>query len=254
MNIKTGETAPFRAFFEDTTGTGVTGLTVTWDIYNPAGAKVVTNGAAAEIGGGAYSYSQASATAGAWLGIAKTASTAVASKHRPSMVMVGYAGADYLDASISGIDDLVWAYASRTLTQPAAAVIAAVSGSVLNLVRGTTWTIALTGLGSLTGNSKIYFTMKESVSQTDAASIVQVEKTGGLLVLNGATTTTTNATLVIDNEGLGNITITVKPAATTTVESDTLIYDVKMITATGAAQLLTSNLARVADHITRAIT
>src|SRR5512145_152909 len=98
MNIKSGETAPFTAFFEDATGAGVTGLTVTVDIYDPSRTKVVSDGAATEIGGGYYEYPY-QVTAGPWRVTFKTVSTAVAAKHKPSMIMVSYAGVEHLDAA-----------------------------------------------------------------------------------------------------------------------------------------------------------
>jgi hypothetical protein len=94
----------FSAFFADATGTGVTGLTVTWDVYNPANTKVVTDGAATEVGGGFYKYTLASGsvtTEGEYVALAKTAATTVAQKQIPALWIVGRGGVEDLDAAIS---------------------------------------------------------------------------------------------------------------------------------------------------------
>jgi len=146
----------------------------------------------------------------------------------------------------------VWAYATRTLTQSAASVAAAVSGSAITIQRGDTLSAALTGLGSLAGRTKLWFTVKASVGDADAAAIIQIEETAGLVYLNAATGTAGNGDVTVDSEAAGNITITMAAAASAALTpASGLIYDVQMLTASGVTTLATGSLTVNAD-VTRA--
>lgn len=93
----------FVAFFT-ASKIGKTGLTVTVDVYNPAGALVVTAGSATAIGGGAYQYvlSSGSVTAeGEYVAVFKTSDGTVDVQHIPSLWVVGRGGIEELDATIS---------------------------------------------------------------------------------------------------------------------------------------------------------
>lgn len=156
---------------------------------------------------------------------------------------------------VQDISGEVWAYATRTLTQSAAAVTAAVSGSDITILRGDTVVIALTGLGSITTRTKLWFSIKDlPKSQADTAAIIELEETGGLLRLNGATTTTSYATLVVNDATAGDITVTLKPAATAQLSiQDNLQYDVQVLTAAGVVTTLTLGVADITEDVTRAI-
>ena len=149
----------------------------------------------------------------------------------------------------------VWAYATRTLTQSAAAVTAAVSGSDITILRGDTVVIALTGLGNISTRAKLWFSIKDlPKSQADTAAIIEVEETGGLLRLNGTATTASYATLVVTDATAGNITVTLKPAATAQLSiQDNLSYDVQTMTAAGVVTTLTLGVADITEDVTRAI-
>ena len=82
---------------------GKTGLTVTIDIYDPAGTQIVTGGSATAIGGGLYSYILASnnSTEGEYAAIFKTTDSTVDAQHIPSLWVLGRAGVEKLDAAVS---------------------------------------------------------------------------------------------------------------------------------------------------------
>ena len=92
----------FLAFFTSSK-TGKTGLTVTLDIYDPSGTQIVTGGSATAIGGGLYSYtlSTNNSTEGEYAAIFKTTDTTVDSQHIPSLWVLGRAGVENLDATVS---------------------------------------------------------------------------------------------------------------------------------------------------------
>ena len=101
MIDQTGNSLTFDGFFT-ASGDGATGLTVTVDIWNPAGTRVVTGGSAAEIGDGLYSYTYSGATssAGNYRAIFKTSGTAD-QQHIPALWTVGKAWVQDIDAPVS---------------------------------------------------------------------------------------------------------------------------------------------------------
>jgi hypothetical protein len=82
---------------------GKTGLTVTVDIYNPSGTRIVTDGSATALGGGLYSYtlSTDNSSEGEYAAIFKTTDATVDAQHIPSLWVLGRAGVENLDADIS---------------------------------------------------------------------------------------------------------------------------------------------------------
>lgn len=71
---------------------GQAGLTVTVDVYDASDAKVVSNAAATDVGGGFYSYTLGAgftAVAGEYRAVFKTTSDDVAQKHVPALWVVG---------------------------------------------------------------------------------------------------------------------------------------------------------------------
>ena len=92
----------FLAFFT-ASKQGKTGLTVTVDLYDPAGSQIVTGGSATAIGGGLYSYtlSTNNSAEGEYAAIFKTTDSTVDSQHIPSLWVLGRAGVENLDASVS---------------------------------------------------------------------------------------------------------------------------------------------------------
>jgi hypothetical protein len=82
---------------------GKTGLTVTVDIYNPSGSQIVTAGSATAIGGGLYAYtlSTNNSAEGEYAAIFKTNDATVDAQHIPSLWVLGRAGVENLDATVS---------------------------------------------------------------------------------------------------------------------------------------------------------
>jgi hypothetical protein len=145
-----------------------------------------------------------------------------------------------------------WSATTRTLTQSAASVTAAVSGSNISIQRGDVVTINLAALGSIADRTKLWFTVKHSRDDLDSASIIQVEETAGLLYLNGAATTTSNATMTVTDAATGAVTIVLKGAATAALTPGGCVYDVQQLTASGPATL-TAGDAEITADVTRAV-
>lgn len=151
----------------------------------------------------------------------------------------------------------VWSYSSRTLTQSAAQVTAAVDGSDIVIRQSDRVTIALTGLGALTDRTKLWFTIKKTPKHdADTASILQIEETAGLLYLDGAAYgTAAHASLTVDDAAAGDITIVIEEQATALLPTDKgeMKYDIKRLGANGPVTM-TEGAARVTVHVTRSLT
>jgi len=129
------------------------------------------------------------------------------------------------------------------------------SAGLISRKRGDTWSISITGLGDLTGYTKIYFTIKEnpgdalSAGEDDDESIVQVclaspSVSDGLLYVNKAAPASpvvaADGSITIDDLTAGDITITVKARATALCSINYgLFYDVSWADASSPAVVST---------------
>jgi len=176
-----------------------------------------------------------------------------------------YSGATTLDtdyAVMAGAETTpaeVWANTTRTLTQTAAEVASALAGSDLTILRGDTLSVTFTGLGSLSGYVSIDFSVKGDRADTDSEAIIRIRKNAsgsgdGLLRLNGAGVSDASlGSITIDDEGDGDITVTLAASATDDlVVRSGLYYDVQLITAT-AVSTMTDGDADVTGDVTRAV-
>jgi hypothetical protein len=102
MIEKTSTSVKFLAFYT-ASKQGSTGLTVTVDVYDPSGTKIVDAGSSTELAGGLYTYtlSSSNSSAGEYVAIFKTTDANVDAQHVPSLWSLGRAGIENLDASVS---------------------------------------------------------------------------------------------------------------------------------------------------------
>lgn len=214
---------------------GKTGLTVTVDVYGPAGAEV-TGATATEVGGGLYSYAHTDATDGDYTAVFKTADATVDAQHVPALAATP-----------------VWAVNTRTLTQAAATVAAALAGSEITAWRGDTLTVSLTGLGNISGRAKLWFCVKSSRNDADTAAVLLLEETAGLTVVNGAAYgPATDGSITVTDEVTGALTITIKPSVTSLLAGAGMAYDIQMLAGT-TVTTLTDGVFGVSSDVTRAV-
>lgn len=152
----------------------------------------------------------------------------------------------------------VWSNATRTLTQGAASVAAAVSGASISVYRGTTWIIALTGLGDISAYDTIYFSVKMSTSRSDDQAELRVKNAASGLerIAGSAPTSAANGTITIDDAVAGDITITVQEEETVSVSPCSgLYYDIKGIDNDGNVDVISfgDRAFSVVGEITRKI-
>jgi hypothetical protein len=122
-----------------------------------------------------------------------------------------------------------WMKAQLEATIITAAQLQAAAGSV-TIHRGDTWTATMTGLGDLSGRTKLWFTVKAREWEADSEALVQIEETGGLLRLANHAPVGTGS-LTVTNAATGSITLALSAAATALLMPGVgYIYDVQMLT------------------------
>lgn len=146
----------------------------------------------------------------------------------------------------------IWSYSPRTLTQTVPEIISTlVEDRNIVIYNKTNIHISLTGLGSIVGNTKIWFTVKRHEWTDDDESTLQIEKTVGLTYVNGKPATTpSDASLVVDDEGLGSITISGKPSIV--LPAGLYSYDIKTLIGADVRLLSIGEFAvlhAVTDHV-----
>ena len=174
------------------------------------------------------------------------------------------AKADHVAAGSFGeeLDDVggeVWSHVARTLTQSAATIMAALTGTEVTILRGDTLSISFTALGSLSGYVALDFTLKGDKNDGDNSALARIRKNAsgvddGLLRLNGRSVSdATKGSIAIDDADSGDITVTLAASETDDLDvQDDLYYDVQMITAT-TVDTLTEGEAEVTGDVTRAV-
>jgi len=171
---------------------------------------------------------------------------------RTTLAGVVWAFATRTLTSLGSLAADVWSYATRTLTQSALSTSAPCRDGAITALRGDTASFSLTGLGSLVGRSDLWFTVKTSTALTDAQSTIQITEAGGLLYLNGGTTTPAWGSITVNNEAAGNITIVIEEDATRLLEPRSYHYDIQVKIGSVVTTLVSGAFLVVAD-VTRTI-
>jgi hypothetical protein len=150
--------------------------------------------------------------------------------------------------------DNTWSAASRTLTQSAASVIAAVTtttGSTITIDQSYDLDVTLTGLTISAGRTKLWFSVKENRGDAEADAWLRIEQTVGLeRVYKGAPTSAGNGSLTVDAVA-GTVRIRVKAVETAKLVSANrqLVYDLKQLNG-GVLSKLTEAAAQVILGVT----
>lgn len=262
-----GNAIIFYAFYT-VNGLGTTGLTVTTDVWeivaDGTATEIASAQSATEIGDGLYRYRVVAGSVDAtaeYIAVFKCTDTTIDQRHIPAIWVVGKDWVENVDAASSTLSTLtaaqVWAYVTRTLTQSAAQIHDIIEGSMITVYQYSLWEFSITGLGDISDRSRLYFTAKEDLDSDDdeAATIVQLEETDGLLYIDGAAADDAlMGTLTVDDEILGNISGVVNPSVTGIDAPKLGLYDVRRITAAGVAlPPLTISDFRVKSSITKAV-
>ncbi len=266
-----GNSVIFYAFYTED-GVGDTGLTVTVTVYeimrDGTKTEIVSDAAVTEIGDGLYRYLLAAGSVDAaaeYVAVFHTADTDTDQQDMPAMWVIDRANVEDIDdiltdtgttipAAVAAVDSDVWGYSSRTLTQSAASVASTVAGSTITATRGDTLSAALTNIGALTNYSKVWFTVKEDESDTDAQSLIQIELSDGLKYINGAAAVTSaNGSITIDDEATGDVTVALHEVEMAKLALGSYHYDIQILRTTGiAVSTLSSGTFIVSADYTKA--
>jgi hypothetical protein len=160
-----------------------------------------------------------------------------------------------LSTLVGSIAAAVWSYAVRTLTSLLPAITTSYTAGTIVILRGDSWSIAVTGLGDISTRTKFWFTLKHSKDDMDPQSIIQIEESGGLLYLNGAAASVPGlGTISVTNAVLGNVTVTLDEAITQVLVVETgLHYDFQQLTAAANVQTMAMGTGVVTADVTRVI-
>ena len=119
-------------------------------------------------------------------------------------------------------------------------------GDDIEIRRGDTFTLDVSGLSNLITRSNVWFTVKSDKDLVDSASEFQIDEITGLLYIVGETGTAGNGSITVTDAAGG--ALTVKLAA---VEAEKLsnvgrfYYDIQVLYADGTVQTETHGLARI---------
>lgn len=145
----------------------------------------------------------------------------------------------------------VWTYATRTLTQTAASVTAAVSGeSDLTIYRGDTLSATFTSLtADVSDNDKLWFTFKTDKSGADTAALVMIDKTGLTRINGEAATTAANG--AITTPSTTSVTVTLAAVEAAKLGEVAGYYDIQKLKGTTITTLASGDCTVTTD-VTRA--
>lgn len=160
---------------------------------------------------------------------------------------------DRLDADISSRATPADVDVAVSLAVPAVQLSEALRPGVIPCRRADVLRVSLTGLGTLAGREKCWFTVKARDVQEDSDALIQIEETAGLIRVNGAAAETpANASVTVDDEAAGDITIYIHQAETAKLRPRNAVYDIK-IRMNGDARTVAGGQFPISETVTRAI-
>lgn len=154
----------------------------------------------------------------------------------------------------SEIVGLIWSWYSRTLTMSTASMRSLLIAPDIEVLRGDTMQVGLTGLGNIAARTKLWFTVKLDKDDTDAVSQIQIEETAGLLYIAGAAATVAgNGSLTVTDAAVGTITIEVEAVEMAKLAAvKKMHYDVQVLEGTVVTTLRRGSFL-IASDVTRVV-
>ena len=154
----------------------------------------------------------------------------------------------------SDIAYLIWSWYSRTLTMSTASMRSLLIAPDIEVLRGDTMQVGLTGLGNIAARTKLWFTVKLDKDDADTVSQIQIEETAGLLyIAGGAATVPGNGSLTVTDAAVGTITIeaeAIEMAKLAAVKK--MHYDIQVLEGTVITTLRRGSFL-IASDVTRAV-
>lgn len=157
----------------------------------------------------------------------------------------------------------MWSYTPRTLTSTAAATTAAVTGAQLAISITASYAGTISGLTIPATYTKIWFTLKKELADTDASAVLQIvvtnpaaAATDGVLYVESAAASVAQRTLgsLTINQSGGTVAIAIDETLTASLLArGSVYYDIKCRESGGACTILTEGRAAVSRTVTRAV-
>ncbi len=166
--------------------------------------------------------------------------------------------AEAAQAAAEGVDadaiaETVGEEVAATLAHVATDLMDSATAGAIEKTRGTTWTIPISGLTSLTTAQQIYFSVKKAPSlQSDDDALLRVSKTVGLeRIAKAAAATAANASIAVNSATA--LTVAVKAVETAKIGPGDYYYDLKVVAADGTVTKPDSGTFTVHSDVTRAV-
>jgi hypothetical protein len=147
--------------------------------------------------------------------------------------------------------EAIWAHSVRTLTSAAQVPTEETSTELVSRRRGDSWSVSLTGLGNIADRETLWLTIKRDLSDADADALLQITEADGLTV--GLSESESDASIAVDDEAAGDITIVVAAAATRLAWGRRYDYDIQVLRDDGTVATLATGEWRVVEDVTRSV-
>jgi hypothetical protein len=169
-------------------------------------------------------------------------------------------GASELAAdAVAEIAAAAWAYATRTLTVSTDNTDSS-NASNITRKRGDSWSISVTFPAAITGYTSLWFTVKNTPSDADTASIIQIKlnepsASDGLMYVNGVAATVAQASkgsITVVSAAAGTATIALDETITDDLEPGIYTYDLQYLI---SGDVLSSDAAKftITGDVTRSV-
>lgn len=158
-----------------------------------------------------------------------------------------------IQSLVDAIDNLPTAIYDELSRIPAVSFSLPQAGEV-SAQAGDTVSFQLTNLGDLSSARKIYLTVKQRKTDTDANSILQVEQSEGLRVIMAQAGTAANASLTVLDAVAGNIHVRLEAPESVKIPQATYYFDVKIVETDDEVYTLTQGEITFYYDITKAVT
>ncbi len=141
-----------------------------------------------------------------------------------------------------------------SIVVPAAVAIASQDPSVMTCLRGDTLRFTLPLLGDLSNRTKLVFTAKANLNDSDSMAVLQVIEGVGLVRLNGSgQAISSTASLIVTGVSTGAVNLEIDASVTAALAVQDLVWDVQAILSTGVTTPVRGTLTVVAD-VTQSVT
>lgn len=151
---------------------GLPSLSVTADVYDMTGTKILSDAPVTAIGGGVYAWQTTSPNV-----VAVVFKTTISGN---PIQTLGLPVKEWSELTAAE----VWTHPHRTLIQPGISLETPVSGNTITLYKDATNVLDFSELGNLGARAQIWFTVKANLDLPDDEAILQVTETGHLIVIN----------------------------------------------------------------------